>query len=225
MNPNHIERAGGGGTHRKTGNVLDVVVTGVLSLVGVAVGFAGLGLAAVDRGAIAAVVDRFAVQSELFSGGELVELAAAVAYWSGVGAALTGALFVAVGVGFLLECVRGTDDTGTATNALYGAVVAAALSFVPGSPVLGGAAAGYLQGERGPRVGAAAGVVAAVPALLLVGFAFVGLTNGLATVGATAVAALVGVVGVVALLLVLAFSTALGAVGGALGERVDGVPF
>lgn len=51
-------------------------------------------------------------------------------------------------------------------HALLGAVVTAVTSFVPFSPILGGAVAGYLQ-ERGTgvgaRVGAVSGIIAALP--------------------------------------------------------------
>ena len=58
----------------------------------------------------------------------------------------------------------------TLLNAVIGGIASIVLSFVPFSPVLGGALAGYLQGGdrgEGVRVGAYAGVVAAVPLALL----------------------------------------------------------
>ena len=61
----------------------------------------------------------------------------------------------------------------TLLNAVIGAVASIVLSFVPLSPVLGGAVAGYLQGgtrSDGLRVGALSGVLG-----LLVGAVFFGL--------------------------------------------------
>jgi len=61
----------------------------------------------------------------------------------------------------------------TLLNAVIGAVASIVLSFVPLSPVLGGAVAGYLQGgtrSDGLRVGAISGVLG-----LLVGAVFFGL--------------------------------------------------
>ena len=58
----------------------------------------------------------------------------------------------------------------TLLNAVIGGIASIVLSFVPFSPVLGGAVAGYLQGGdrgEGVRVGAYAGVVAAIPLALL----------------------------------------------------------
>jgi len=62
----------------------------------------------------------------------------------------------------------GKDDT--LLNALLGALVTVVLSFTGFSPILGGAAAGYLQ-QNGPgdgaRVGALSGLVASLPVLLV----------------------------------------------------------
>ncbi|MFC3959118.1 DUF5518 domain-containing protein [Halovivax cerinus] len=60
-------------------------------------------------------------------------------------------------------------DFGTGVNALFGGVVGIFLSFVPGSPLLGGAVAGYLElGESSDAltVGAIAGLVMLVPIAL-----------------------------------------------------------
>ena len=54
----------------------------------------------------------------------------------------------------------------TLLNAVIGGIASIVLSFVPFSPVLGGAVAGYLHGgDRGAgvRIGVYAGVVAAIP--------------------------------------------------------------
>ena len=99
-------------------------------------------------------------------------------------------------------------------NALLGAAVSVVLSFLPFSPVVGGAVAGYLEGSDGARLGALAGVFAAIPMFglfFLVGgalFAFLGF--GEAALGSLAVAFAV-------VLLVAAYSLALSTVGGMLG--------
>ncbi|WP_262178087.1 DUF5518 domain-containing protein [Haloarcula laminariae] len=64
-------------------------------------------------------------------------------------------------------------EQDTLLNAVIGAVASAVLGFVPFSPVLGGAIAGYLQGgtrSDGLRVGAISGVLG-----LFVGAVFFGL--------------------------------------------------
>jgi hypothetical protein len=106
---------------------------------------------------------------------------------------------------------------------VIGAVVTVVTSFVPVSPVLGGAVAGYLgrsDGSNGVRVGAFSGLVTAVPVIVL--FAF--LVGGAAVVGAE-----IGVgLGATAVALVLLFAlvvtvvtvVGLSALGGYLGVKL-----
>lgn len=117
-----------------------------------------------------------------------------------------------------------TDEAETPNfylNALVGAAASVVLAFLPFSTVLGGAVAGYLQGEDtgdGLRVGAVAGVFALIPLMLVLFvlgsfFAFVPFVGG--------PRAGVGVLGIAVLLVVLVFGTVyvvgLSALGGVLG--------
>jgi hypothetical protein len=116
------------------------------------------------------------------------------------------------------------DGFGFWGNALLGAIVTVVLSFVPFSPVLGGATAGYLEGpdrRAGVRVGAVSGAIASLPLMLLVvGVAFlvpIGVT--VADVGfGVPVLVLLLLLGV--LLLVAAYGAGLGALGGYVGAAV-----
>lgn len=110
------------------------------------------------------------------------------------------------------------DDT--LLNALIGAVVSVVLAFLPFSPVLGGAVAGYLQ--RGPRseglrIGAYAGAIAAIPIIL--GFALFGSVFFIGALFEPTAA-----FGFVVLLFVLAmglvYTVGLSALGGYLGSYV-----
>lgn len=97
-------------------------------------------------------------------------------------------------------------------NALIGAVVTVVFSFLGLSPLLGGAAAGYLERRDGGRVGALSGLFASLPMLLFVGFG--GFLLGVLGFG--------DVFSGIALLLLVAlfvvvFTVALSAVGGVLG--------
>lgn len=108
------------------------------------------------------------------------------------------------------------SDSSTLFNALVGAAVGIVLSFVPGSTVLGGAVAGYLEGGRpadGVPVGALAGFIMFLPIVL---FGFLGMAlflgpaggggfgafgllvlvvfGGLYTVGLSVLGAVVGIV-------------------------------
>lgn len=116
-------------------------------------------------------------------------------------------------------------DGDTLLNAIIGGIAAFVLSFVPLSPVLGGAIAGYLQGgtrNDGIRVGALSGVVAAVP--LVLGGVFFFLVASFAVPFGEPGAGF----GIVAFLLFLVFAlvigglytVGLGAVGGWLGNYV-----
>lgn len=64
------------------------------------------------------------------------------------------------------------DGAGTLVHAVIGAVAGTVLSFVPLSPLLGGAVAGYLEGgelTNGLKVGGIAGVIMLIP------FVFIGM--------------------------------------------------
>jgi hypothetical protein len=67
------------------------------------------------------------------------------------------------------------SDRSTLFNAAIGGVVTVVTAFLPLSPVIGGATAGYLERDDGIRLGALSGAIAAVPlvlAVLAAGFLF-----------------------------------------------------
>lgn len=71
------------------------------------------------------------------------------------------------------------NESKTLVNAFIGAVVTIVLSFLPFSPLIGGAVAGYLEERDGIRVGALSGAIAALPLLgiaflVIVGFGLFG---------------------------------------------------
>jgi len=112
------------------------------------------------------------------------------------------------------------DEGNTVVNALIGGVASIVLSFVPFSPVLGGAVAGYLEGgDRGDgvRVGLYAGLVAGIPLavfMFLVVAVFSGFAVGLRS-GGVGVLAFVVLFAIVA---ALGYTVALSALGGWLGN-------
>lgn len=153
---------------------------------------------------------------------ELTSVTNGLLWWGGVGLAVVGAGLVVAGVAFLAYRLRTGPAAGpdTATSAVVGAVVTVLTAFVPLSPVLGGAAAGYLRtGDRskGVRVGALAGAVAAVPVVVL--FAF--LIGGFVIVASElALGALTGVVAlalVFSLFVAVLYTVGLSALGGYFG--------
>jgi len=115
----------------------------------------------------------------------------------------------------------------TLLNALIGAVAATVLAFVPFSPVLGGALAGYLQGgdrSDAVRVGALSGLFAAIPlvVILLVVASVIPFLPAFGMAGS--VTALLGVFALVAFGIVLLYSIGLGALGGVLGRYLAREP-
>ncbi|MFW5917979.1 MAG: DUF5518 domain-containing protein [Haloferacaceae archaeon] len=109
----------------------------------------------------------------------------------------------------------------TLLNAVIGAVATVFLTFLPFSPVLGGALAGYLQGgdeSDGIRVGALSGLIAAIPlvfALVLLA-TIIPFLPAFGTAGS--ITALFGFLGIIVLTFVLLYSVGLSAVGGLVGQ-------
>ena len=111
----------------------------------------------------------------------------------------------------------------TLTNAVVGGIASILLAFVPFSPVLGGVVAGYLQGgDRGTglRVGAYAGVVAAIPLVLFLLFGSLLAGVVLAGDALLGVGAVFGFGFFVLIVVGGLYTVALGAVGGWLGNYV-----
>jgi len=104
-------------------------------------------------------------------------------------------------------------------DALLGAAVTVLLSFIPFSPVLGGAVAGYLHERDGVKVGTVSGVFAAIPAAVvatLVVALFVIVPPGASGSPGVRMAVLFAVVFLVAAV----YTVTLGALGGYLGVYV-----
>lgn len=118
---------------------------------------------------------------------------------------------------------RSDEGTGFWVSAVLGAVVSVVASFVPFSPVLGGGVAGYLHRgtrEEGARVGAASGVLAAVPLVAVLTLVFGALGFLTVVENAAAGALLFLAVLLVAVGATLVLSAGLAALGGYLGAYV-----
>jgi len=110
----------------------------------------------------------------------------------------------------------------TLLNAVIGGIASIVLSFVPFSPVLGGAVAGYLHGgDRGAgiRIGVYAGVVAAVPLALLL-FVAVAIFGVFAMGGRPGGGAILVVFFLFAAVVVAGIIVGLSALGGWVGNYV-----
>lgn len=221
-----------GRTPEPLSRLLEWVVAAMLvfgGLLSTGIGIAVYGGA--NRAWITDLVEDGRLQSTELTNAELIEVTYALAWWIGLGLIVTGFVMVVAGIAFLAYRRRVDGERmgpDTTTNAIVGGVVTAVTSFVPFSPVLGGLAAGYLQGRDrtdGIRVGAYAGLVAAVPVVLLSAFLVVGAV-AVATELSLAAPMLIGVAGLaVGLIVIVAYLVGLSALGGylgvALGERAD----
>jgi hypothetical protein len=108
-------------------------------------------------------------------------------------------------------------DANRLVNALIGAVVTVVTSFVPLSPVLGGAVAGYLQrgdNTEGATVGALSGLVVTVP-LAVIGTLLVALLS-FAPDGGGGLGLVLGVF-LLSVVVVGLYAVSLSVVGGVLG--------
>ncbi len=110
----------------------------------------------------------------------------------------------------------------TLLNAVIGAVASVVLSFVPFSPVLGGAVAGYLEGGTGSdglRVGAISGVLSLVVGAVFFALFFVAFGAFLFGYGAPRLFSAVGLLFLLVAAVVSAlYTVGLSALGGWLGN-------
>lgn len=116
-----------------------------------------------------------------------------------------------------LQPIRDATGTGLAPVSVVGALVAFVTGFIPGSPLIGGAVAGWLlreDGRRGAVAGTIAGLLFSLPTVLVLWVIF---TVALGGTLLGAVPAAFGFVVVLFGLLGLAYTLGLGALGGYLG--------
>ncbi|WP_276259404.1 DUF5518 domain-containing protein [Haloglomus litoreum] len=207
---------------------VDWLTAGVLALVGLAFVLGGAALLLwTDPETVTRLVADGTIRSDVLGPAALTDLVVLTAWWSGAGLVGTGLGTWLVGGWFVAARRRERREgvRGVRTNAIVGAVTSAVFGFVPFSPVLGGAVAGYLQrGDRdvGLRVGGLSGLLAALPVVVVLLFVFVGLVAGATGSEALPVVAVAAAVTAVALLFALLFSVGLGAAGGLLAVELVG---
>ena len=197
----------GVGSSGAVSRLVDWITAVLLVLGGLMFTTFGAAISAVaDREQIASWVADGQLTSTELTDAELIDTTLALFTWGGIGLIVTGLLLIVGGFSFLLYRRRAREAATTevqqpdsVTLAIVGAIVTVVTSFVPLSPILGGVVSGYLgggEGTDGARVGAYAGLVAAVPFALLVlfllgGFGIVAVELGLGGVAVVAALALV----------------------------------
>lgn len=211
--------------------IADWVAGALIALAGMALSLSGaFVLFVVNRPRIAEEIAETATSGELLAAGERVDVILTTGNWIGWGLALTGGAMVVVAIAYVVHRHRvhsrvadGEDASDLLGNAVVGSVVSAILSFVPFSPVFGGAIAGYYESAASGRVvraGALSGLLAAAPLVAIVGFVGAGLAVGLGGAGQSEFGLLVAVVMAFAMAVIATVSAGLGAVGGWAGERL-----
>jgi len=202
---------------------LDWAIGGVLALLGLLIALGGGVLyTAVDRPEIATLIEESEFRSDVLTEAEAIDAVVALAEWGGLGLAAAGVSIVLIGVAVVVAHGRARrQGRGTPRWVLgvVGAIVNTVLSFIPFSPILGGAAASHLSTDReasGVAAGAFAGLFTIIPALVALAFVGVGLFTGLP--GSTAAAAIAALV--VGALLTIAYIVGLSALGGYIGRRL-----
>ena len=205
--------------------LFDWAVAALLGITGLLSALVGGSLYSfIDRADVADTVAAGELRSAVLSETEAVDLLWAVSQWVGLGLVALGALGAVIGAVVVVAHGRARRDdrpTPRWVLGLVGAMVGALLAFVPLSPALGGAVAGYLDHDpaaSGLGVGTAAGLFAALPAVVLTLSVGAGLVDGLRPGLVPAAMAILAA----ALLSVLAYLVGLSALGGYLGGRVRG---
>lgn len=210
--------------------LLDWLVATLLVLGGLlATAFGALLYGWADRALIADLVAQGRLQSTELTDAQLIDVTYGLLWWGGLGLIVVGLALVVAGVTFLVLRTRtrrhraesGAAGPDTTAIAIAGAVVSILTSFVPLSPVLGGLAAGYLRGgtrSEGARIGAYAGLVAALPLSVVLLFAVGGFGVVATQVGlAASVSVFVGVAMLFAALVSVAYVVGLSTLGGYFG--------
>jgi len=202
--------------------LFDWAIGALLAVVGLLSALVGGSLYyVVDRVTVADAVAASEFRSDLLTEAAAVDLLSGLSQWVGLGVVAVGIPSVVVGAAVVVAHGRARRDARPTPQwvlGVVGALVGALLGFVPLSPALGGAVAGYLDPDptaSGLGVGTAAGMFTALPAVIVtvsVGAGLVtGLSSGLAVPAAAAVVA--------AVLFSVAYLVGLSALGGYLDRR------
>lgn len=209
--------------------VIDWLIGLFTAVIGLVLTVIGVGLyTRVDQALITEVVTEEAVEINGLTQSEFITAAGTFVDWLAVGIVLTGLVAVAGAAAFIIVRQRtrrrvaqkgGTTATFWAC-AVYGAVVTALVSFIPGSAIVGGGAAAYLHdSDDSVRSGTAAGVVGTVLTIPLVAFLAIGFITGAGAVGKLGDGILLGALVIGAEVVALMVNAGLGAIGGFLSER------
>lgn len=221
-----------GHTETEVPGVVDWVVGLFAALVGtgMAVG-GGVAYWVLDRGDLQSGITGVSLPETGLTKTELVTATLPALEWLFIGIVASGLVLVVGGVGFALSrrrtrrgAARGDGTSGTVwAHAVYGAATSALVPAAPLSGLVGGGVAGYLEppARSSTRAGAYAGLLGVIPAAGILAAGAVGIVVGASAIGELGAGLLIGGLGGGAVLAVLvALSAGLGALGGALADRL-----
>lgn len=165
---------------RGTIDLVVVVLLLFVGTVGIVSGFLVQTLA--NRDVIADLVAEEVIHSTILTDTQLIELVYGLLHWGGWGIVSAG-LVILTGTALFgvvrLRSYRRKQSAGSYfADAVVGAVVTLVSSFVPFSPVIGGAVAGYLHrgsALQGAKIGVLVGVLVSVPVFVILGVTAAGL--------------------------------------------------
>lgn len=201
-------------------------LSGLIALVG-----ATALLFAVDEDVMAEGVERETMTMTVFTRelteAETLEVTEAVVSWTGIGMLVVGIGLVLFALWYLVRRRRAhrRARTGEPTDsywafAVMGGVATALLSFLPLSPAIGGAIAGYLErgeADRALSVGALAGFLPTVSLLVITAFVLAGMVVGMLAIEEAGMAVLMAATMLFAIVFIAVVAAGLGAIGGYLG--------
>lgn len=237
MSQNGFERAGQEAESTDSDPVPEVVDW----LIGVLIGLAGLLLlfagsvltTAVNREELAEAIEEDGaptVGTTELTRPEAVNLGDTVVSWVGIGMLVAGAGLGLFAIAYVIlrrrdnrRDQRGETISSAYANAVRGSAVTVVFSFIGVSAVLGGGLGGYLEGSDSDQtvsVGAAAGFLPAIPALVIALFTLAGVAVGLNDIDQTEALVVVSGSLVFATVIYAVLNAALGALGGYIGGRL-----
>lgn len=204
------------------GRGVDWAIGLVLALVGILTALGGyLVTTTIDRARVSTAIRNGDFQSDVLTEAQAIEIFSALAEWGGLGLVATGAVFVVVAIGVVIHHGRARKRGGPTPRwilGVVGAIVGTLLGFVPLSPVIGGAVAGYLDrpGSSGFGTGIVTGILTMVPVLVWMGVAGAGLFTTLDGELAGLITVFGGIMAVFSLVYFIGLSALGGYVGGKL---------
>lgn len=208
--------------------VVDWIAAAIAAIVGIAAAGGGFALVTGAREDIVGdIIEQEMIEPEGITQAELTNALVEVAWWAGIGLIIAGVLTVLGAIVYAVLRRRERADSGAysaVTGGGLGAVVAAIGSFIPLSPLLGGAVSGYITGtpnNRSPvKSGALAGLFALIPIGIIGLFSAIGFSNGFAAVGDGELSGFTAIVIAITSGISLLVGIVLAAIGGYVGNWI-----